>query len=359
MDTYKLLIAGDVMLDKDTSKDRKCAIASLKDLCNVLGINAAICDLEIPLTERGYPSDKLIAWRASPFVAQDLKEMGFTCISLANNHICDYGIDGLLDTLEALRSQKILCVGAGRNLKEALAPAVIQVAKGTTLAVFSVSCTLPKNSAASEKRPGAAPIRIHTSYEIDSGRLDEGPGSLPHVHSEVYEEDLERVCEAITRSKQKGWLTIVLLHWGIGMQNQLTEYQQTLARRLVASGCDLIIGGHAHTIQAIEVIDGVPVFYCLGNFLVDSKLMNAAFKNLSPDAVALVRQMSSQSLIVTLEFTKDRRVSLEIMPVALHDDGVPYLVDRKRAQQILREVEDLSKKPLSWSVKGGKGYIQL
>jgi len=55
---YRLLIAGDVMLNKDPSKDRERAIVSLKNLFNVLDINAAICDLEIPLTKRGYPSDK-------------------------------------------------------------------------------------------------------------------------------------------------------------------------------------------------------------------------------------------------------------------------------------------------------------
>src|SRR5437764_5403446 len=81
-------------------------------------------DLEMPLSARGTPREKLITFRADPAIAEDLRLVGFDILSLANNHSMDFGEEALLDTVAALDSQGIRPVGAGNDIHMATAPVV-------------------------------------------------------------------------------------------------------------------------------------------------------------------------------------------------------------------------------------------
>jgi poly-gamma-glutamate synthesis protein (capsule biosynthesis protein) len=103
---YRLLVTGDLMIGEKTKREREAAVRSVRELMVALDVNAALGNLEVPLTNRGHPSDKLIAWRSPPSIAGDLKKMGFTILSVATNHALDYGVEGLFDTMRVLRRRK-------------------------------------------------------------------------------------------------------------------------------------------------------------------------------------------------------------------------------------------------------------
>ena len=155
---YRLLVTGDLMVGEETKQENERVIEPVKKLIDSLQVDAVLGNLEVPLTARGFPSDKMIFWRSLPSTANDLKKMGITMLSLATNHTLDYGVEGLLDTMEILDKEDIKRAGGGKNLDEALKPILINGDVNTKIAIFSVTSTLPGNSAAGEDRPGAAPV---------------------------------------------------------------------------------------------------------------------------------------------------------------------------------------------------------
>lgn len=107
--------------------------------------------------QAGYPkADKFIHLSTSPEAAKALKEVGFSTVSLANNHMKDYGKQGLLDTLKAFREAKLETVGAGSNLKEA-AEVVYQTVNGIKIATLGFSDVMPVDFRAMHNRSGIAP----------------------------------------------------------------------------------------------------------------------------------------------------------------------------------------------------------
>ncbi|MCL6551596.1 MAG: CapA family protein [Firmicutes bacterium] len=156
-------------------------------------------NLEVPLTARGAPADKHVAFRADPPLAGELRAAGIDVVTLANNHMLDYGPEGLFDTLEALHRVGLPAVGAGRTLAEALAPAVL-TARGVRVAFLGLASTLPVGSAAAPDRPGIAPVHVTTLYVVDSAGLDETPGKAPYVETRCWPGDVEAAAEATAQA---------------------------------------------------------------------------------------------------------------------------------------------------------------
>ena len=98
---FRLMVTGDLMVGEETEQDNARVTEPVRRLIDALHVDGVLGNLEVPLTDRGYPSDKLIYWRSPPATARELKKMGFTMLSLATNHTLDYGVEGLLDTLRS------------------------------------------------------------------------------------------------------------------------------------------------------------------------------------------------------------------------------------------------------------------
>lgn len=354
---YRLLMTGDLMVGEETNKEKERVNKPVAELIDSLKTDMVLGNLEVPLTERGYPADKLIYWRSPQSTADDLKKMGFDMLSLATNHAVDYGVEGLLDTIEILDKKKIEWAGAGKNLHEALKPILIDKCEGKKFAIFSVSSTLPGNAAAGEHRPGAAPIRIRTLYEFDTKRLQERPGFPPNIITEPMDEDLQRTCRAIEDFKKRGYGVLVAIHWGNPYQKELSGYQRPLAQSLIESGCDFIIGHHPHTVHAIEVLQGVPVLYSIGNFI-RTRRLDAISKTLWPSRNEKMWEMSLTALVAVLEIEDEGISKVELHPIVI-DDGVPRLPSIDSAVRILKETEELSTEMIPWTISDGMGVIDL
>jgi poly-gamma-glutamate capsule biosynthesis protein CapA/YwtB (metallophosphatase superfamily) len=204
--------------------------------------------------------------RVHPHLAEVFTDCGFDVVSLASNHAMDWGPEALLDTLDLLRGKGLQVVGAGRNLREARAPVVIE-RHGVRTAFLAYCSILQNGYAAGPDHPGVAPLRVHTYYEP----FDYQPGVPPRVVTVPHAEDLAALCEDIRAARALAHNVVVSLHWGVHyIPRLIADYQVAVAEAAFAAGADLILGHHAHTPKAIGVHTGKVCFYSLSNFIMSS-----------------------------------------------------------------------------------------
>ena len=351
---HRVLLVGDVVMG-----DRRSAPDSVKTLVGLFNCDRVLANAEIPLTERGSPADKFVAWRTGPAVARRMRELGFDLVSLANNHALDYGPEGVFDTIVAFHAAGIDTVGAGPTLGDALAPAILALDERTKIAVLGVACTLPLGYAAAEDRPGVAPVRVSTRYEFDPRDLQEEPGCQPtFIHTCPDLEDLARICDAITHWRNRGYLVFVSIHWGNAFQKQLAQYQRPVARAFQEAGCSLVIGHHPHTFHGIEVVGKMPVLYSLGNFIMEETIVHGADSGL-PEGLATPWVMSPEALVAVAEIEDSRLRALRVYPIVLDGGGFPSRALGEAGEKILRDTAQCPPATPPWVLQGAEAVISL
>ena len=198
-----------------------------------------VLNLECCISERGSRWDapgKPFFFRAPPLAIELLTHLGVDCVTLANNHALDYGPVALVDTLRALHAAGIATAGAGANLAEARAPALLQ-SGGYRLAVLGVA-DHPDDFAAGPDRPGIAWVS-----------LEHGVPSWIRC--------------AIAASAADG--VLVSPHWGPNMTEEPSGSIRAFARELLEAGATLIAGHSAHVFHGVQE----RVLYDLGDFIDD------------------------------------------------------------------------------------------
>jgi poly-gamma-glutamate synthesis protein (capsule biosynthesis protein) len=222
----RLALAGDTMLGRGVAKELgrrrpdslvDPAIAELTRAADLFVLNLECC-----ISERGKPVPKAFNFRAPPAAVETLLHLGVGCVTLANNHALDFGVDALLDTFAHLREAGIAWVGAGENEEEARAPVVVQ---GLPIVAF---CDHEPRFAAGPDRPGIAFAHGIPDWLAPKGAL---------------------VCP----------------HWGPNMQPSPLPRVRAAARELREAGAALIAGTSAHVFHGVEG----NVLYDLGDFLDD------------------------------------------------------------------------------------------
>jgi poly-gamma-glutamate capsule biosynthesis protein CapA/YwtB (metallophosphatase superfamily) len=278
-----------------------------------------------------------------PEGAAALREAGFDIVSMAGNHVLDWGNDAFFETKANLETAGLTVVGAGANVAEARRPGLFTLADGTKLAVLAYSSILPMGYWAEERRPGCAPMRAHTVYEqIEHDQ----PGTPARIHSYPHREDLAAMEADIRAAKAVADIVIVSHHWGIHfVRAAIADYQRDVARAAVAAGADAIVGGHAHVLKGCEMIDGRPVFYSLCNFATDLRMdpAHAASKSFQeirvlaeewePDFESLYNFPSASrlSMVARLEIAGGRVVRAGFLPVHIGRDAVATFPERGSA----------------------------
>ena len=216
---------------------------------------------EFPYSLRGTPlTDKKYTFRASPESAAYLKDIGTDIVSLANNHCYDYGPTALLDTFDTLRDISMPYVGAGENITEAAKPAYF-VANGKTIAFI-----------------GATQIEGYANPETKEA-TETSPGVMRCL-------DTTLIKQVIAEAKANSDFVICFVHWGSERNDLVRDWQKNEAADMVSAGADLIIGAHSHCLQGIDYIDGVPVFYSLGNYLFNSNTQDTCLITVTLDCSA-------------------------------------------------------------------------
>jgi poly-gamma-glutamate capsule biosynthesis protein CapA/YwtB (metallophosphatase superfamily) len=234
-------------------------------------------NLESPISLRGTAvENKKFTLRAGPIAARALQSAGFRVVSLANNHAMDFGPLALEDTLAALDEAGILYTGAGRDLADARAPAIVKI-KGKTLAFLSYSLTFPLEFFASAGRPGTAP-----------------------GYADFVKADIEKV-------RPHADLVVVSFHWGAELMTAAKDYQIELGHKAIDWGADLVLGHHPHVLQEIEVYQGRLIAYSLGNFVFGSE-----------------SNRTNTSMILLLTFRGNTLAKAEAIPIDVNNYRVKY-----------------------------------
>jgi poly-gamma-glutamate synthesis protein (capsule biosynthesis protein) len=271
--------------------------------------------------------------RLDPRFASVFSDCGFDVVSVASNHAMDWGEEALLDTIDLFRERGVAVVGAGRNLREARRPAIVE-RNGVRVAVLAYCSILQSGYAAGPDRAGIAPLRAHTYYEP----FDYQAGVPPRVVTVPYEEDLAGMVEDIVEARKSAHAVVLSLHWGIHfIPRAIAGYQPAVARAAFAAGADLILGHHAHTPKAIGVHDGKVCFYSLSNFIMSSTAK-------SPEKAAEFAKQYGVAMdpdYPHLAYGADAKRSL-IARAVLSREGakrvsfLPVLIDRQLRPEVLR-----------------------
>lgn len=207
---------------------------------------------EFAYSDRGTPlADKAFTFCSKPSNVSLLHDMGVDLVSLANNHVYDYGPDALLDTLDTLKAADIPYVGAGRDLDEA--SAVYYFEKNGRKIAFVSATQVERNE-----------------HPDTKGATDTTAGTFRCFTKDEF----AKLTEVIQKADEQADLTVVYVHWGTENTDELHWAQIEQAPKMVEAGADLIIGDHPHCLQNVEYLNGVPVIYSLGNFWFNSKTLD-------------------------------------------------------------------------------------
>jgi poly-gamma-glutamate synthesis protein (capsule biosynthesis protein) len=235
-----LAFAGDVNFAGRTGRLLSDPATAFGPIAAVLrSADFAVLNLETAVTGRGAPQPKTYHFRASPVAFTALRDAGVDLVTMANNHVLDYGPAGLADTLAAARAARFPYVGIGMNAAAAWAPYVTTI-KGVRIAVVGVSqvAELASSWVATGSRPGEA-------HAIDLGRT----------------------LAAVRAARRLASIVIVFMHWGTEGEACPDPSQLLLAPKLAAAGASIIVGAHAHMLQGSGWLGHTFVAYGMGNFL--------------------------------------------------------------------------------------------
>ena len=208
----------------------------------------AIVNLECPFTKRGVKLQKNFNFRARPELVKILRSGSVDVVTLANNHLNDWGHDGVKDTIHTLDHAHIAHFGAGMNLEQARRPAILErhgIKVGFLGYYFQADPDMlePAEVYATADRAGVAGC-----YK-----------DLACVRAQVSED----VAALVPRVDH----VIPFFHWGHEGSYELRDYQIELAHLCVDLGAKAVLGAHPHRVQGVELYRGAPIFYSLGNFV--------------------------------------------------------------------------------------------
>jgi len=191
---------------------------------------------EGPITLRTEPHFPEARWSydADPAGAAALADVGFDAMCLANNHAFDRGPEGLEDTIGYLRAAGVTPFGAGLTAAQAAAPLLVPTPFGS-IAVIGIGDRFKHGYAAGPQTPGTIPISETT---------------IARARDEALAAGARRV--------------VAFVHWGKNYE-PVTDKQREQAALFAGAGYDLVVGTGAHIPQTVDVVDGMPVLYSIGN----------------------------------------------------------------------------------------------
>ena len=207
------------------------------------GADVTVVNLEAALGTKGTPMPKAFNFQTPAAALDALKAAGVDAVSMANNHGMDFGVAGLQESLAIEQAKGFPVIGVGQDEDEANAPFVTEV-KGQKIAVFAATDVLDD------------PLRT---------LWVSGPGKPGLASAEEPQQDA--LAARVSEAAKKYDTVAVFLHYGTEKQTCPNARQQDLVRLLTAAGADIVVGGHAHRVQAAGFLGDKAVAYGLGNFV--------------------------------------------------------------------------------------------
>lgn len=250
-----LFFVGDIMLNRGVERSvnkygkKDWKFPFLKIAKDLKKADILFGNLEGPISDKGRKVGSIYSFRADPKAIEALKYASFDILSVANNHIFDYGREAMEDTFLRLKEAEIDYVGGGFNAKEAHSP-VIKEIRGVKIAFLAYTNLGSKYWTANQERSGI---------------------------TELTKEKLEK---NVKKAKDIADLVIVSFHFGDEYQTKSSSTQKFWAHLAIDSGADLVIGHHPHVVQEIENYKGKYIAYSLGNFIFDQSFSKETMQGL-------------------------------------------------------------------------------
>jgi len=261
-------------------------------------------NLESPLSNRGVPLKGKCCLYSPPKTFQSLKIVGFNVLSLANNHIFDYGYEGFVDTTSILKKSSVCWFGAGRNLYEAAKPAIMNI-NGISIAFLGYAWDFIGALNAGKNSFGTAPL-----------------------NEKIIIQNIRNVAEKVD-------FVIVSLHWGYDGEIYPLPSQREMAHNMIDEGADLVLGHHPHVIQGVEKYNEGIILYSLGNFI---------FPDVKCKDYSIIQKPENkESVIFQCEFSKKGIDYSDIIPVRCNELFQPMVLKNEEKKKMLEKIKELSK----------------
>lgn len=237
-----IVFVGDIMFDRGVRRSIEKNFAGdygalYANAGYLKAADIAFANLEGPVATGGRNVGSRFSFRMDPVGLAAMKDAGFDVVSFANNHVGDYTLDALTETLDRLAEYGILAAGAGKHKAAASAVQVIEV-RGMKIGFLAASDVGPNWAEASDARAGIL--------------LAEDP----------------TLAQIIADAKATTDVLVMSFHWG-NEYSPANSRQEKLARATIDAGADIVVGHHPHVMEKVEYYNGKPIFYSLGNFIFD------------------------------------------------------------------------------------------
>jgi poly-gamma-glutamate synthesis protein (capsule biosynthesis protein) len=261
--------------------------------------------------------------RADPALAKDLAWAGFDMVSRANNHSGDYGVLGMQLTTRYVAEAGIVQAGVGNSLAEAREAKFLETGKAR-VALISISSSFAKHMAAERSRdntiarPGLNPLRFTTTYEVPQQNLEElrrlgeqldlftdmdghptgteedkpgqiklfnqwfAPADEARIRTTANQQDVDEISAVVRNASALADYTIVTIHTHEhgGRREINAEFLPLFAHAMIDAGADVFVGHGPHVLRAIEIYNGKPILYSLGNFMFQNEtLLRLPYEN--------------------------------------------------------------------------------
>lgn len=282
----RMVFVGDIMLSRnigqsmEQKKDYTFFFASTTAFTTSADI--AFANLENPVSTGGIRSGSIYSFRADPRAIAGLTYGGFDVVSIANNHIWDYGKQAFNDTLAHLSENGIIAVGGGEDYETAHTPKLLTV-RNTRVAFLAYT-------------------------NLISAQL-----GLASSTSAVARYDDEILKADIAKAKLATDIVVVSFHWGDEYKTTHNAEQERVGKLAIDAGATIVVGHHPHVVQEVEEYNGGLILYSLGNFIFD--------QNFSTD--------TRRGLAVEVVLEENRISKVIKRGVSFTNAYQPYLAERK------------------------------
>jgi len=315
----EVALTGDSLITRRLSTYREPDFLVLRDLLKEADVR--FTNLEVVLGEEpDYPAEFCGGnWLGVPaYLADELAWLGFNLFSAANNHGGDFGAGGALSNIQELRKRDLAFAGVGENLTRARQPCYMDL-DGGRVALIAASASLPHGSSAGEQRqdfrgrPGVNPLHHEVTFRVkpeilkmlrqvaDASQITamreerarssydkpDAEGELKFldykfvasdtsgVSSKPNEKDANDILKWVKDAKRQAEFCFVSLHAHESnvLHEKPAEFVETFARACIDAGADGYFGHGPHILRGIEIYHGKPIFYSLGNFMMQSPTM--------------------------------------------------------------------------------------
>lgn len=254
-------------------------------------------NLESPLIAGPIVNTGTMVFRADPKAVAGLNYGGFNILSLANNHIKNYGLAGIEKTITTLDTASIKHAGAGLNDSAARQPAIMEI-RGRKIGFLAYT------------QSGFTPA----SYEATATQ-----SGSPFLNEQTLINDLEKL-------KPQVDIMIVSMHAGVEYTLAPSAKQKSFARTAIDHGALLVIGHHPHVVEPMEKYKGGYIFYSLGNFIFDQ----------------MWSEETREGAIATITITGTEITDVQLTPIKIYDYSQPRILNDATGQAIIKRMTDFT-----------------